>query len=338
MNLLNTLLEYKKQGLVYSQTHPTLPLIIFNYTDKVQYEELWDDLLLRCRGLVLCMETGAVVNNPIPKFFNYSQPQGKAACDFSKPFTIYKKYDGSLILAFYYKDELVICSRGSFTSDQVKMAKDLHIENYEFLNNMTYCFELIHLENRIVCKYDKNELILLSVRDVEKGEVNLKYFSNISKLAETKELDISSYESLQYISENSIDNEEGYVIKFHNDLRCKVKFKEYFELHKLMTNLSTTAVWEALKDNIDITTLIEGVPDEFHNLVKDYEHKLNTDFFRLANKIQKVYLKHKDLITDKEFALAIQHNKYSSFMFMLRNQKDINQMIWKHIKPKYERL
>lgn len=35
--------EYKNKSLLRSQSHPTLPLQIWNYTEKVQYDDLWDD-------------------------------------------------------------------------------------------------------------------------------------------------------------------------------------------------------------------------------------------------------------------------------------------------------
>jgi len=41
---LETLHRYHEDGLLYKQTHPSLPLTIWNYTEKVQYEGLWDEL------------------------------------------------------------------------------------------------------------------------------------------------------------------------------------------------------------------------------------------------------------------------------------------------------
>jgi hypothetical protein len=36
---INILDQYKKDGLLISQPHPTFPLIIWNYTSKVQYKQ-----------------------------------------------------------------------------------------------------------------------------------------------------------------------------------------------------------------------------------------------------------------------------------------------------------
>ena len=67
---LNILNKYHEEGLLYKQVHPTLPLTIWNYTEKVQYEGLWDEVTLACRGLITD-DTGTPVVRPFKKFFNY---------------------------------------------------------------------------------------------------------------------------------------------------------------------------------------------------------------------------------------------------------------------------
>ena len=69
---LDTLNKYYEQGLLYKQVHPILPLTIWNYTEKVQYESLWDDITLQCRGLVTDTE-GNIVARPFRKFFNMEE-------------------------------------------------------------------------------------------------------------------------------------------------------------------------------------------------------------------------------------------------------------------------
>jgi RNA ligase len=66
---LLTLNQYYEDGLLYKQTHPTLPLTIWNYTPNTQYSNLWDDITTQCRGLVTDND-GNVVARPFKKFFN----------------------------------------------------------------------------------------------------------------------------------------------------------------------------------------------------------------------------------------------------------------------------
>ena len=39
-------------GHVRTQTHPDLPLRIFNYTEKCAYDGIWNEVTLQCRGLI----------------------------------------------------------------------------------------------------------------------------------------------------------------------------------------------------------------------------------------------------------------------------------------------
>ena len=44
--------KYYEEKLLYKQEHPTIPLTIWNYSEKVQYDNLWDDITIQTRGLV----------------------------------------------------------------------------------------------------------------------------------------------------------------------------------------------------------------------------------------------------------------------------------------------
>ena len=73
MNLLNKLLERKELGLMYSQIHPGLPLVIFNYTNEVQYEELWNVYISNCYSIIVLIDDRCQVvdraKSLSPKFF-----------------------------------------------------------------------------------------------------------------------------------------------------------------------------------------------------------------------------------------------------------------------------
>jgi RNA ligase len=133
--------DYTKRGLLFKQTHPSLPLSIWNYTPNVQYGELWDDVTLACRGLVTD-NRGNVVAQPFKKFFNLEENKHVATSDFE----VFDKMDGSCIILFYYNDEWIFATRGSFTSEQAIKAKELS-SKYPLKNldkNNTYVFEIIY--------------------------------------------------------------------------------------------------------------------------------------------------------------------------------------------------
>lgn len=139
--MLEKLNEYFEKGLVYKQVHPTLPLTIWNYTEKVQYEGLWDEITLQTRGLVTDDE-GNVVARPFKKFFNIEEKKFTP----TEEFEVYEKMDGSLLLVFWYQGQWVVATRGSFTSDQAIKAKEL-LKKYNtdiMFRHLTYCFEIIY--------------------------------------------------------------------------------------------------------------------------------------------------------------------------------------------------
>jgi len=100
---LEVLSDYINRGLVIKQNHPTLPLSIYNYSRECQYNGMWDDITLNCRGLVLDNE-GNVVAKPFPKFFNYEEHKPEDIPN--ENFEVYEKMDGSLGIFFYYEEEL----------------------------------------------------------------------------------------------------------------------------------------------------------------------------------------------------------------------------------------
>jgi RNA ligase len=139
--MLEKLNEYFEKGLVYKQIHPTLPLTIWNYTEKVQYEDLWDEITLQTRGLVTDNE-GNIIARPFNKFFNIEE--GKHTP--TEKFEVWEKMDGSLGIVFWYQGQWVVATRGSFTSDQAIKAKEL-LKKYNtdiMFRHLTYCFEIIY--------------------------------------------------------------------------------------------------------------------------------------------------------------------------------------------------
>jgi hypothetical protein len=96
---LNILYDYVAKGLVVGQSHATLPLAIFNYSRTCQYDRLWDEVTLNCRGLILDTE-GNVIAKPFPKFFNMEELSDSEIP--KEAFEVFEKMDGSLGIFFHY--------------------------------------------------------------------------------------------------------------------------------------------------------------------------------------------------------------------------------------------
>ena len=144
-----TLDRYVSEGWLVSQKHPTLPLLIYNYSQSTQYEGHWDEVTLSCRGLIVDNETGEVLVKPFPKFFNYEEKieETEKLINSSEQIYIQKKIDGSLGILFNYKGEWVFSSRGSFTSNQAIKGFEILKSKYDldiFNKNIAYFCEIIY--------------------------------------------------------------------------------------------------------------------------------------------------------------------------------------------------
>jgi len=168
---LDKVIEYEKAGKLRVQQHPSRALFVCNYTQRVQFDHLWDDLTRLCRGLIFS-DDGTIIGRAFPKFFNLGEPDAPPAPD--EPFTVTEKMDGSLIIAHYdptggYWD---VASRGSFTSKHADEARAIWQEQAAgMVPGRTYCLELIAPWNRIVVNYgQERNLYLLAVIDNETGD------------------------------------------------------------------------------------------------------------------------------------------------------------------------
>jgi RNA ligase len=341
--MLEKLNKYYEDGLLYKQVHPSLPLTIWNYTEKVQYENLWDEVTLMCRGLVTD-DTGDIVATPFQKFFNIEEGKFEP----TENFEVFEKMDGSLGIVFWYRGQWVVATRGSFTSDQAIKAREI-LRKYNtdiMFRHLTFCFEIIYPENRIVLDYDTDEkLVLLGTFDKNGKEIDVEMWREYGFDVVKKYDGIKDFKELKSMVK---DNQEGFVVKFSNGDRVKVKGIEYLRLHKIMTNVTTTGVWEYLKNGEDVLELLKDVPDEFYNKIKSYVKDLRYAYFQISEDVGKkfdgmMYGKYNDKepIEDrKEFAewVFTQPKHMSGILFRMFDKKDYSEIIWNLIRPEFKKL
>jgi hypothetical protein len=330
--LLGSLTDLERKGLVRHQNHPTLPLSIWNYTEKCQFEDSWNPLLLDCRGLVIDNNTGEIVAKPFPKFFNYEQQKHIPTDDYC----VYGKVDGSLGIVFSYKNQTIVATRGSFTSDQAIKAKEiLDTYNIEIKPGITILAEIIYPENRIVCKYNEEKLVLLGAYvKVDDDFIEVP----IEELDWPHKVECYGKADFLVLQAKDIDGEEGYVIRYSNGQRCKVKFATYCKLHRVMTQISSTAIWEILSEGKNLDELLEGVPDEFFDKIKEYAQKLEMQkdgWYQIA---YGYYCGMKDIESRKEFAEKAKETQVSDVLFKMRDNRPYEHLLWNRVKPEFVKL
>lgn len=333
---LNLLQQMINEDLVNSNPHPTLPLTIYNYSKFCQFKNVWNEVTLQCRGLILDKNNN-IVAKPFSKFFNLEEEKNIP----NEPYTIYEKLDGSLGILFYYEG-WHIATRGSFTSEQSVRAKKILDQKYSHLLNSlnhdwTYLFEIIYPENRIVLDYgDKEDLILLGIMNrITLQEEELKDYG-------FPYLQPSQYDGMNFkgLKDLNLQNHEGFVIKFKSGKRIKIKFEDYVRLHGIVTEFSNKKVWEMLRNGNDINELIEIVPDEFFQKVKEVKDDLQKQFNNIKNKATKISEEVKSFKDRKEIALHLSknHKDVMSIVFGILDNKKIDEHIWKMIQPDFEKI
>lgn len=328
------------EGYISKRSHSSGELFIYNYTAKAQYDRLWTPETLQCRGLILDKH-GAIAARPLPKFFNL---QEYTAALPAEPFEVYEKLDGSLGILYWYQDQPYIASRGSFNSDQAIKANQILQSRYAAsiakLNPFfTYLFEIIYPSNRIVVDYGEMEaLVLLAVIDTQSGiEYQLEEFRDLGFPSARKYDGLKDLKSIANLNEQ---NKEGFVIKFEGGLRLKFKFSEYVKLHRVLTQVTSKVIWEMLRDRIPFDDILERVPDEFYNWVKETKAGLLAQYQEIEDAAKADFeriIAIVDRSDRKEMAKHILTCKNHTILFSLLDGKDYSDYIWRTIKPSHEK-
>lgn len=337
MSLLQKIKEEVLAGNVNETRHPDLPLSIFKYAKQCVYAGSWNETNLLCRGIVLD-DDGNIVINPMPKFFNHSEQRGVEISKKNKdiPYVVTDKLDGSLINVAVYKDNLIVCSSGSFISAQAQKAREL-IKQLDlakkFEVGLTYCFEIIYPENKIVLNYqDRVSLDILSIRETKTG--NDSQFKLV-KDGFIKRENISTEEILKELPRDNFINKEGYIVTFENGDRIKYKYDEYVRLHKIVSGINEKFVWESMRDGIDLSTVLENAPDELYTFIDETKATLKTQFDSIVSRCEEASKAVETFKTRKEIALHLKgfYPDVMKFVFLMLDKKDVAGAIWKEIEP-----
>ena len=386
-NFLEQLHTYHANGLLHKQHHPRLDLTIWNYSPKVQYERLWDDVTIQCRGLVTNSK-GDIVARPFKKFFNYEEHKPEDIPN--EDYVVYEKMDGSLGILFYYEEELtderryniwfnnnyetgmerffdpknlpdfdnsyyeptpktkgewILATRGSFTSPQAIKGKE--ILNRHDISSLrkdnTYLFEIIYPENRIVVDYGKEEkLVVIGGIHTETGDEIPD--SSLFWMQDAGFEVVTTYktwgEGYDLLQEEISKDREGYVIRFKNGFRMKIKGDEYKRLHRILTNISNRDIFEYVKEGKPLDEILDKVPDEFYNWVKETKEHFEQQFKTMDRDYTRTYKTIIDIngITDKKaFANYALSYKHSAILFAMYDNKKYDHIIWKVLYPTYSK-
>ena len=341
------LVAHCNNRVINVQHHHYAPLTIYNYGQKAQFEGLWDDVVCKCRGLIIDESTQEIVARPFLKFFNLGHMGRPETAWENLPSSVPEittKLDGSLGILYRVGSMSAIATRGSFASDQAAWASawySKHLAGADWPIGWTPLFEIIYPDNRIVVKYETEGLFLLALVNIETGEEmahsDLKNLAVANKAILVSKLDIT-------LEQARIDNEpnaEGYVATWRRDgappLKIKIKFVEYCRLHRLLTSISPKEIWRMLKDGESFAELFNDTPSHYQEWVNYWKNGLQSEFGRIEQKAKAIWEqrpKDADRKGMAEFFTLGDRKSVSAIMFKMLDGKPYDEIVWKLCRDK----
>lgn len=263
-DLLAGLEAERAKGFLYAREMPD-GRRLYCYTKRCVYEQAWNQFTVLGRGLILDMMAQKVVATPFPKFFN----AGEGGRDFPEQgFEAFEKVDGSLVIIHWHGSQWHAVTKGDFKSWQaVWTMEQLHQLDTNHLNRgTTYLAEMVHPENRIVVKYGVTELVMLGAFDGEGRELDYRTLQTVTEPLGWRVARRQAFASIADLvahAEALPSSEEGFVVRFEDGTRLKVKGAEYRRIHALISRCTPLTVWEAIVAGDDLELLRQDLPEEY---------------------------------------------------------------------------
>jgi T4 RnlA family RNA ligase len=263
---------------------------------------------------------------PMAKFFNLNENPltMNLNTSHSNIESITYKADGSLISTFIHNDELFVKSKGSLFSDQaVAAAKFLdRPENADLKEHLeaitkwgfTVDMEYVAPTNRIVLGYEKENLIVLSIRDINDGRMVLK--SEIDGSHGYLTMHFSYSKILDHwvesvgIVDNFVDSVptmegiEGFVVRLKDGTAFKTKTDWYVVLHKTKDSInSPRKLFECViqETTDDLRQLFRDDPVAMQQIL-DMENRVVPKFAHMTQTVEHYYEENEHL-SRKDYAI-----------------------------------
>lgn len=317
-------------------------LVVLNYDQIESSKHKFHPIVRECRSLVLELGSWRVVSRSFDRFYNQGEDPD---CEYQvEDLVAYEKVDGSIVSFFNYEGEWLYRTKSMIMPDSVindniggvtwKDAIESAV-NMEFFvlfpRFLTFIFELVCKENRVVVKYDHEtpKLYYLACRvdtgeyvDGKRGEVFDEMFCKNFKFIKPKKYTFDTLDHCLQSAKELRNLEEGYVMYSKEGVPVmKVKNPAYVAAHHLRGNGPLTE-----KRVLDI--LVMNEQDEYLNIFpedyKDFEPYINalSDLqAALAEFKNKINSGGFDEWSQKEFALEVKDLPYSSIAFKMKQGK-----------------
>ena len=265
-------------------------VFILDYTERCAFKKNWNETTRFCRDLIVNEEKMKIIGRGFSKFFSQRQETKFTTAFLNKHFPdanieITEKLDGYQAVSFWLEGKLRFGSNGGFFTDATRIAESLWNNHYADVErhipkDVSLVVEVIHEDLRVVTPYDRNELVLVGAvnymtnHDYDYGE--LEQLAKSLNMKVPNRYDMMSYdEAVDYAKETKFDH-EGFVVRYGNDKRIKIKGSEYLRVFKL-TQLYGDKKMMGYWVNDELKDIIESLPhphrQRFIDLEKDFDNK-----------------------------------------------------------------
>lgn len=342
---LERLKQHAQHNNVYVIQSPKYPdVVMLHYMDAVQYDNLWTTFNRMCRGLILDMKNRRVLAWPFNKFFNLDQmPETKYnnLVELGE-FETTEKLDGSMIIAFIdpNTDELTFTTKGSLDSEHGQYANSLPFTEEQRRRMKTWAscgtliFELISKRFQIVVDYNKKGyqegLYLIGFRhEISDKMMSPGLLPSIADALQVPMFKTYYFPSLDSLLAEAKDLpvlEEGFVLRYKNDLMVKVKGSAYLAAHRFISHLSDRNILEAVADGTagNLATL---APEEYRQDVLDKIDHFQKRVAELEKTCYTLYSESPKNVVRRDFAFWVNTNvpsHFKGFMFQLLDNKPVD--------------
>jgi RNA ligase len=285
-DLLAGLQAARADRLVYERPGPG-GLRLYVYTERCVFENAWDPITMAARGLILAPASRRVVATPFPKFFNAGE-RGGAIPDL--PFESFEKLDGSLVIIFHHGGRWQVATKGAFDSAQALWAQTrLDAGDLSALRpGTTYLAEATYPENRIVVRYDEPALVLLAAYAEDGIEMDYDAIRDLAARLGWPAAERQAFGSVSDLLLHARDlpgTREGFVLRFSDGVRLKVKGNEYKRIHALISRLTPLAMWEAMAAGDTLSSIKQDLPEEFWDDFDRIVALLEAEIVRLTERV-----------------------------------------------------
>lgn len=303
---INKLEQHIADGYVEQRFHKEFPLVLYVYGRPCVFDNMWDDVSSKCRGLIVHKFTGEIIARSFEKFHNYGTDWAPETMPDNLPKTaplITTKLDGNLITLYNWNGRTYAASKGSFHSEHADWANAWLEKHYGprpcfYAEGRTMVCEMIaETVQHHVVHYGVEGLFLLAVINNETGEeldsATLEQWAAAQSIKFVKPLTIDMAQALK----DNNKNEEGYVLAWprpgQTPVRVKVKFIDFLRLQRLLHSTGPKEILDYMRYPHLQCYLREALDPklstpEFIEFVKGWQHKLQDrfDFIYLSARVR----------------------------------------------------